>query len=275
MASSNNPAMRQVPAFRRGAGSGLAPQPVDPSVAGSAPDLDALFHGRSAGAAETGRMTYEDTVLKTVLLFAVLLAGAAVSWFVPALTIVGAIVGLVLGLVNSFKRKPSPALIVLYAAAQGVFLGGISRIFETMFGGVVIQAVIATLGVFGVMLALFASGKVRASSRLTKIFLGAMIGYLVYSLVNVGLMAFGGVSSDLAFGLNSQTVMGVPIGLIVGILAVLMGAYSLVLDFEFIKNGVENRAPRVYGWSGAFGLMVTLIWLYVEFLRLFAILQRN
>ena len=275
MASSNNPAMRQVPAFRRGAGSGLAPQPVDPGVTGSAPDLDALFHGRSAGAAETGRMTYEDTVLKTVLLFAVLLAGAAVSWFVPALTIVGAIVGLVLGLVNSFKRKPSPALIVLYAAAQGVFLGGISRIFETMFGGVVIQAVIATLGVFGVMLALFASGKVRASSRLTKIFMGAMIGYLVYSLVNVGLMVFGGVSSDLAFGLNSQTVMGIPIGLIVGILAVLMGAYSLVLDFEFIKNGVENRAPRVYGWSGAFGLMVTLIWLYVEFLRLFAILQRN
>ncbi|GAA4177367.1 Bax inhibitor-1/YccA family protein [Gryllotalpicola koreensis] len=271
MAASNNPALNRVPAFRAAG----APRPVDPSTVGEAPDLEALFTARSAGAAETGRMSYEDTVIKTVSLFAVLLAAGVVGWFVPALAIVGAIVGLVLGLVNAFKRKPSPALIIVYAAAQGLFLGGISSIFETVFGGVVIQAVIATLGVFGVMLALFASGKVRASNRLTKVFLGAMVGYLVYSLVNVGLMMFGGVSSNLAFGLNSMTFMGIPLGLIVGILAVLMGAYSLVLDFEFIKNGVENRAPRVYGWQGAFGLMVTLIWLYVEFLRLFAILSRN
>lgn len=271
MAASNNPALGRVPAFRPG----RAPQPVDPNTVGQAPDLEALFNARSAGSSETGRMSYEDTVVKTVVLFAVLLAAGAVSWFFPQLTLIGALVGLALGMVNAFKRKPSPVLIVIYAAAQGVFLGGISSIFEQFFGGVVVQAVIATLGVFGVMLALFASGKVRASNRLTKVFLGAMIGYLVYSLVNVGLMVFGGVSSNLAFGLNSMTFMGIPIGLIIGILAVLMGAYSLVLDFEFIKNGVDNRAPRVYGWQGAFGLMVTLIWLYVEFLRLFAILSRN
>jgi len=271
MAASNNPALNRVPAFR----AGRAPQPVDPRTVGGAPDLEALFNARSAGAAETGRMSYEDTVGKTIALFVVLLAGGAVAWFIPQIAIVGAIVGLVLGLVNAFKRHPSPALIVTYAAAQGMFLGGISRLFEEFFGGVVIQAVVATLAVFAVMLALFASGKVRASNRLTKVFLGAMVGYMVYSLVNVGLMVFGGVSSNLAFGLNSVSFMGIPIGLIVGILAVLMGAYSLVLDFEFIKNGVENRAPRVYGWQGAFGLMVTLIWLYVEFLRLFAILSRN
>jgi len=272
MARSNNPALNRVPAFRAGG----APRPVDPNTVGAAPDLEALFNARSAGSAETGRMSYEDTVVKTVVLFAVLLAAGAVGWFMPALAIAGAIVGLVLGLVNAFKRTPSPVLIVLYAAAQGLFLGGISHIFESIFpGGIVLQAVVATLAVFGVMLALFASGKVRASNRLTKVFLGAMIGYMVYSLVNVGLMMFGGVSSDLAFGLNSMTFMGIPIGLGVGILAVLMGAYSLVLDFEFIKNGVQNRAPRVYGWQGAFGLMVTLIWLYVEFLRLFAILSRN
>jgi len=270
MARSNNPAMNRVPAFRAGG----APQPVDPATAGT-PDLEALFAAQSAGAAETGRMTYEDTVLKTVCLFVVLLATAAIGWFVPGLTLVGAIVGLVLGMVNAFKRKPSPALIIVYAAAQGLFLGGISNLFTVYFGSVVPQAVVATLTVFGVMLALFASGKVRASARLTKVFLGALIGYFVYSLVNVGLMVFGGVSSSLAFGLNSMTFMGIPLGLIVGILAVLMGAYSLVMDFEFIKHGVDNRAPRAYGWQGAFGLMVTLIWLYVEFLRLFAILQRN
>jgi uncharacterized YccA/Bax inhibitor family protein len=269
--ASNNPALSRVPAFQRGG----APQPVDPAVVGAAPSLEDLFNARSAGAAETGRMTYEDTVLKTVALFAVLLAAGAVAWFFPVLALPGAIVGLVLGLVNSFKRNPSAPLILAYAAAEGLFLGGISRLFEQFWGGVVIQAVIATLAVFGVMLALFASGKVRASGRMTKIFLGAMVGYLIYSMVNVGLMVFGGVSSDLAFGLNSMTFMGIPIGLIVGILAVLMGAYSLVLDFEFIRNGVERRADRKYGWQGAFGLMVTLVWLYVEFLRLFAILQRN
>jgi len=134
--------------------------------------------------------------------------------------------------------------------------------------------VLATLVVFGVTLALFASGKVRASKKATKIFLIAMVGYLVFSLVNVGLMAFGGVDSSLAFGLRSQTVAGIPLGIIIGVLAVIMAAYSLVLDFEFIKNGVQNRAPRKYGWSGAFGLMVTIIWLYVEFLRMFAI-SRN
>ncbi|HEY0247443.1 MAG TPA: Bax inhibitor-1/YccA family protein [Gryllotalpicola sp.] len=272
MAASNNPALNRVPAFRAGG----VPQPVDAATVGTGPDLETLFNSRSAGAGETGRMTYEDTVLKTVLLFAVLLAAGVVAWYVPALTLIGGIAGLVLGLVNSFKRRPSAALTIAYAAAEGLFLGGISHIFEqTFFGGIVVQAVVATVGVFGVMLALFASGKVRASGRMTKIFLGALIGYAVYSLINVGLMVFGGVSSDLAFGLNSMTFMGIPLGLIVGILAVLMGAYSLVLDFEFIKNGVQNRAPRAYGWQGAFGLMVTLVWLYVEFLRLFAILSRN
>ncbi|WP_022882612.1 Bax inhibitor-1/YccA family protein [Gryllotalpicola ginsengisoli] len=269
--ASNNPALSRVPAFRAGG----VPKPVDAAALGSSPTLEELFNARSAGAAETGRMTYEDTVLKTVALFAVLLAAGAVSWFFPVLALPGAIVGLVLGLVNSFKRTPSAPLIIAYAAAEGLFLGGVSSIFEQFWGGVVVQAVVATLAVFGVMLALFASGKVRASGRVTKIFLVAMIGYLVYSLVNVGLMMFGGVSSDLAFGLNSMTFMGVPIGLIVGILAVLMGAYSLVLDFEFIKNGVQRRVDRRYGWQGAFGLMVTIVWLYVEFLRLFAILQRN
>lgn len=271
MAASNNPALGRVPAFRAGA----APRPVDPSTVDETPDLEALFNARSAGSADTGRMSYEDTVLKTVLLFAVLLAAGVVGWFMPALTLVGAVIGLGLGLLNAFKRAPSRVLILLYAAAQGLFLGGVSQLFEHLFGGVVVQAVIATFGVFGVTLALFASGKVRSTPRLTKVFLGAMIGYLVYSMANVALMIFGGVSSSLAFGLNSMTFMGIPIGLLVGVIAVVMGAYSLVLDFEFIKNGVENRAPRIYGWQGAFGLMVTLIWLYVEFLRLFAILSRN
>ena len=205
-------------------------------------------------------------------------AAAAVGWFFPVLALPGAIAGLVLGLVNSFKRTPSPALILLYGAAQGLFSGGISAIFEQLWNGVVIQAVIATLAVFAVTLVLFASGKVRASARATKVFLVALIGYALFGLVNLVVMLFGGFGQAATggpFGIYSMHIpwlFNLPLGVVIGVVAVLLAAYSLVLDFDFIQNGVKNRAPRVMGWYGAFGLAVTLIWLYVEFLRLFAII---
>ena len=131
-------------------------------------------------------MTYENTISKTVIMFLIVLAFGVVGWFVPILAIPAAIVGLVLGLVNAFKKQPSVPLILLYAAFQGVFLGGISGIFEAQWAGIVSQAVIGTLAVFGVTLLLFRSGKVRTSPKMTKIVLIAMAGYLVFSLVNLG-----------------------------------------------------------------------------------------
>ena len=135
----------------------------------------------------------------------------------------------------------------------------------------------ATCMMFAVTLLLFRSGKVRTSPKMTKIFLIAMVGYLVFSLVNVGIMIFGsGEIANSAWGLRSGvTVMGIPLGVIIGALAVLLAAYSLVMDFELIKNGVQNRVPEEWAWSAAFGLMVTLIWLYVEILRILAILRGN
>jgi uncharacterized YccA/Bax inhibitor family protein len=179
----------------------------------------------------------------------------------------------VLGLVNTFKKVPSPGLILGYAVAEGLFVGGISNIFDRIYPGVVVQAVLATLVVVGVTLALFANGKIRASKKATKVFLVAMVGYMVFSLVNFGMMMFGG--SDQAFGMRSASIslggIDIKLGVVIGLLAVLMAAYSLVLDFDFIQRGVNNRLPRRYGWSGAFGLMVTVVWLYVELLRIFAI----
>lgn len=172
-------------------------------------------------------------------------------------------------MVNIFKREPSPALILAYAAAQGLFIGGISLIYETQYSGIIAQAVLGTLAVFGVTLALFASGKVRASKKATKVFLIAMVGYLVFSLVNMILM-WTGVNSD-PWGLYGIKVAGIPLGLVIGVLVILMAAYSLVLDFDAIQQGVRNRAPKKYGWSGAFGIMVTVIWLYLEILRFIAI----
>ncbi len=231
----------------------------------------------SAGAqvhASNDPMTYEDTIAKTAGLFVVLLAFGVIGWVFPITMWIGAIAGLVLGFVNALKREPSAPLIFLYAAAQGMFLGGISMFFEAQWPGIVVQAVLGTLAVFAATLLLFANGKVRTSPRATKIFLIAMVGLLIFGFVNVILMMTG-VAPGM-FGAYSIMLWGwLPLGVVIGLFSVLLAAYSLVMDFEFVKNGVENRVPRKYGWSAAFGLMVTLIWLYMEILRILALLRGN
>ncbi|KIP52231.1 Bax inhibitor-1/YccA family protein [Leucobacter komagatae] len=211
-------------------------------------------------------MTYENTISKTVMLFIVVLAFGAVGWFMPGLMLPGAIAGIALGLVNSFKKEPSVPLIVAYAAAQGIFLGAISGVFEGQWSGIVSQAIIGTLAVFGVTLLLFRSGKVRTSPRMTKIVLIAMAGYLAFSVINF-IMMLTGLNTD-PWGMRGGTM-----GLIIGALAVLLASYSLVMDFELIQNGVRNRVPEKWGWTAAFGLTVTLVWLYLEILRIIAIFR--
>ena len=241
----------------------------------STQQLDEIYNRSSAPVDDV--MTIEDTIAKTVGAFALLLVGAAVGWItaptMPLLWIGAAVVGLVLGLVNAFKKEPSAPLILVYAAVQGVFVGGISAFYEAALPGIVVQAVIASLVVVGVTLALFASGKIRASKRATKIFLIAIVGYGVFSLINLGLVVFG-VNSD-PYGLRgSVEIFGIPLGVVLGVFVVILAAYSLVLDFDFIQRGVRNRAPRRYGWTGAFGVMATIIWLYLEILRMLAIARR-
>lgn len=264
------------------------PAPAAADVAATA-QLEGAFVAPSAGARETDRMTVEDSVMKTVGLFAILLVTAVVGWVwslggISAMTatspnmlpwVIGGLVGFVLSMVVIFtsRKKVRPALIMAYAAAEGLFIGGISAFFEFLWPGIVIQATLATVAVVGVTLALFASGKVRASKKATKIFLIAMIGYAVFSLLNVVLMLFGVFPADQMFGMYSATIAGIPLGLIIGVLVVIMAAYSLVLDFDQIQQGVRNGAPRVYGWLGAFGIMVTVVWLYVEILRMIAIVR--
>src|SRR5690606_4747188 len=133
-------------------------------------------------------MTYENTISKTLGLFAVVLIFAGIGWFMPILMWPGMIAGLVLGLVNAFKKEPSVPLIMAYAGAQARFPGGLSGLMENMHPGIVTQALIGTFSVFGVTLLLFRSGKVRTSPKMTKIVLIAMAGYLVFSLVNLGMM---------------------------------------------------------------------------------------
>lgn len=266
--ATSNPAFSNSPAFSQS-----ATKAMQWTQEPSAQQLDELYARSAATPDDMGRMTYENTIQKTVGAFAVLLAFAAVGWFVPGLWIIGGIVGFVLALVNIFKKEPSPALILAYAGAQGLFVGGISAFYQSAWDGIVVQAVLGTLVVVGVTLALFANGKIRASKRATQIFLVAMIGYAVFSLINMGLMVFG--VTDDAFGLRSQPsfLFGIPWGVLIGVFVILMAAYSLVLDFDAVKTGVQRGAPAKYGWTAAFGIMVTVIWLYLEILRLLAILR--
>jgi uncharacterized YccA/Bax inhibitor family protein len=249
--------------------------------------LEGMYAAPSAGAIETDRMSVEDTVWKTMGLFAVLLVTAAVGWIWtmstvtidnPSPTLIPWIVGILGGTILAFvviftsRKKIRPGLIFGYAAFEGLFVGAISAVFEHVYEGIVIQASLATLSVVGVTLALFASGKVRASKRATKIWMIAMIGYMVFALVNLVLMWTGAEIAGGAFGLYSaKGPFGIPWGLLIGVFVVIMAAYSLVLDFDMIQQGVRNGAPRKFGWLGGFGIMVTVVWLYVEILRILAI----
>lgn len=231
----------------------------------SAEDLNAMYNAPSANNLDTNRLTMNDVVMKTGFIFAAILLGAAAGWIMPILMIVGAIGGLVLGLVNSFKKKVSPVLIMLYGLLEGMALGGISRVFEASYPGIAVQAVIATLIVFGVTLALFRSGKVRESAKMNKILFIFCISYGLFMLVNLGAILFFDISLR---GANPM------VGLIIGAVAAFMATYSLVLDFSTIAKSVKAGVPERESWRLAFGLAVTLVWLYIEILRIISYIRQ-
>ncbi|MCX2747619.1 Bax inhibitor-1/YccA family protein [Arthrobacter sp. MI7-26] len=243
----------------------------------SSDQLQQMYNQPSAGPAETGRMTFDDVIVKTAACLAVLLLGAAITLFVAPgtanlLMVVGALGGFVLAMVNTFKKQPSPALILTYAGLEGLFLGGLTRLLDGLYPGVGLQAVIGTLAVFGVTLALFKSGKVRATPKAVRFFMVATLGYLVFAVINMVMVWTGVVHSP--FGLSSSVhIFGIPLGVFIGVLAIGLAAFSLVMDFTSIEQGVQQGAPQRYSWTAAFGLTVTLVWLYVEIIRLLAILR--
>ena len=286
-----NPAFSNNPAFtnnqNRASQFGqqqYAQSPYAQAPTPTAEQLGSMYDAPAATPRETGRMSIDGTIVKTAVTLGVVALGfiatlavyfmqLAIPFYV--MTYGGALAGLVLGLVNVFKREPSRGLILAYAAAQGLFLGGLSATLEfgTGYDGIIFQALLATACVFGATLALYCFRIVRTSPKMNKIFLIVMIGYGLFSLVNVVLMLTG-VATD-PWGLRSATVFGIPLGVILGALAVLLGAYSLVQDFEMTENGVKRGAPRKYEWSAAFGITMTIIWLYVEILRILAILRQR
>ena len=254
MRTSSNPALTRSSAFT----GTQRPEAVDP--------LEQAYFGPTATSRHTGRMTVEDVVGHTALLLATAFVTGAATWRLGlgGLAFPAAMVGLVLGLVIIFKQVTNPAAIIAYAAIEGVFLGGISQFFNARYSGIVVQAVVGTLGVTAVMLGLYRSGKIRVTPQFTKMVVGATIGFFVLIMVNLvaGFFTAGGL------GLRQG-----PLGIVVGLFAIGLASLNLVLDFDLVDKGARQGLPARYGWFAAFAIMVTLVWLYIEMLRLLSILR--
>jgi uncharacterized YccA/Bax inhibitor family protein len=265
---SRNPVFNSSEQFRRGGQATFGPAP-------SAADLENMYAAPSATAAQTGRMTLDDVVVRTATLFGVLIVAAAATFVVvkPQSMVVvlgAAVVGFVLAMIVNFSKRPKPALMLAYAAVEGVFVGGISYWYAVWQGDAIIgQAVLGTLAAFAAMLGLYKTGVIRNSPRFTKTLLIAGVGYLVFGLLNIVLSIFhvGGYQNVYSGG-------GI-LAILVSGFGVVLASFFLVLDFDFVEQGIRNGLPREYAWTAGFGLVVTLVWLYLEILRLLSILQRN
>jgi len=223
-----------------------------------------------------GLMTFDDVVTKTAVVMAVLVAAAAVAWnILPALgltfpvMILSALVGFVVVLLVSFRRVVSPPLVLTYAAVEGVFIGCISQFFEQLYPGIVAQAVTGTFFAAGVTLAAYKFFNIRVTPKFQKIvvistlaFAAMMLVNFIFSLVGGGGLRGGitGPVSLFAYGISA--------------VAIVLAVLNLVLDFDYIERGVAMGAPARESWRGAFGLTVTMVWLYIELLRLLSYLRR-
>ena len=228
---------------------------------------------------DTGAMTLNGTVNKTAMLLVITLVGAMYSWSQAAtalasgetgmlmpLALGGAIGGFIVALVTIFKKTWAPVTAPLYAGLEGLFLGAISAIFEMRYPGIVMQAVGLTFGTLAALLMAYRSGLIKATENFKLGVVAATGGIALLYLVNIGMRLFG--FEGMGFIHEGSTL-----GILFSVGVVIVAALNLVLDFDFIENGVQQQAPKYMEWYAAFGLLVTLVWLYLEILRLLSKLQ--
>jgi uncharacterized YccA/Bax inhibitor family protein len=227
---------------------------------------------------QSGVMTVGGAASASLVLFALLLISAAVGWIAvaepepnvlsfPPMAFVGAIVGFIAVIVTMFKPMLSHILGPVYALGQGLFIGAISKMFDAAYSGIVLQAVGTTLAVFGVMLMLYRTRVLRVTDKFRRIVIGATLGVAVLYLVSFVIGFFG---ANVSF-ISSSSGFGILFSLFVAGLA----AFNLALDFDFIEQGERMGMPRRMEWFAALGLLVTLVWLYLEVLRLLAKLRER
>ncbi|MFI5492740.1 Bax inhibitor-1/YccA family protein [Actinoplanes sp. NPDC051859] len=217
-------------------------------------------------------MTIDDVVVKTVTLLGLTGVSAVAAWNLIPGSLAGpafvgaAIVGMILGFVISFSRMANPALVITYAVIEGVFVGMASKFFAVVAGqqGIILQAVVATFGVFFVMAMLYRARVIRATPKFTRGLIAVMSGLFAVMLINLVLSLFG-----VSTGLRDNGA----IGIIFSLVCIVVASLSFILSFNEIEEGVRMGLPQRYSWTAAFGILVSLVWLYIEILRLLSFLQ--
>ena len=216
-------------------------------------------------------MSINGSISKSFILFGILLVAAAYTWFLMAsgytdmagmLAVGGAIAGFILALVIIFTRKAMHVLTPLYAICEGFFVGGISAMFEASYSGIVFQAVTATFAAVFSMLALYRTGLIRATEKFRSVILISTMSIAVIYLIQIIASFFGRGIPQIFTSSN--------LGILFSLFVVAIAALNLILDFDFIERGAEAMLEKQYEWYGAFGLMVTVVWLYIELLKLLA-----
>src|SRR3954453_11251327 len=248
---------------------------------------DPYTQGRSGGGLPTqtdrGPMTIDSVVHKTGITLGLVILAAAATWVLTGdptngnadsdsvvrtlylLSMLGAFGGFALSMVNSFKRVVSPALVLAYAVLEGIFVGAFSKVLDvTVGGGIVIGAVAGTFAAVAGTLTAYTFFNIRVTDKFRTWVVAAMFGFVAISLLDVVLSLFGA-----SFGFNGFG----PMGLLSSIVGLGLGVLMLILDFDFVERGIAARLPERESWRAAFGLTVTIIWIYVELLRLLAILR--
>jgi len=221
-------------------------------------------------------MTLTGVINRSILLLLLVAGTAAGVWTysnsqpsaIYPMVMVGTLGGFVVAMVTTFKRDWAPFTAPVYAVLQGVFIGGISLVMEQRFPGLVLQAVLLTFGVMFALLAAYQSRIIRPSETFKSVIVGATFGIVVVYLISMVLQLFFHTGIPLIHDSG-------PVGIIFSLVVVGIAALNLVLDFDFIENGVASGAPKWMEWYAAFGLTVTLVWLYIEVLRLLAKMRRN
>jgi uncharacterized YccA/Bax inhibitor family protein len=223
-------------------------------------------------------MTLDDVVTRTVALIALTVVTAALAWATlrtgaaVGLAVTGSVVaGLVLVLVISFRRITNPLVISLYAICQGVLLGVVSREFERVYQGIVVQAAVGTLGVFAGMAVLYKFRVLRATPRFARFVIGALIGVVVLSLVNLLFSLFGHNPGLVEYGPAARPT---GVAIVFSLACIVVGALTFILDFDAVERGVRYQLPERYAWYCAFGILVGLIYLYWQILRMLGYLRR-
>jgi len=234
------------------------------------PTLSEKLFQQSDRAVPAGeKMTISGTVNKIGILFLLLLIGASISWYMPSQLFMwgGAIGGFIVAIVTVFKKEWSPVTAPLYAGLEGLFLGAISMVYASAYEGIVFNAVALTLGIFAAMLMIYRSGLIEVTHKFRMGIVAATGGiFLVY--IASFILGFFGINVSLITGTGW---MGIGFSLFIVVIA----ALNLVLDFDLIDKGAEAGAPQYFEWYTAFGLIITLVWLYIEILRLLSKLQRR